>query len=310
MLTGLLILISVGIIWTTEGTLLSGAARHGINTKLMQCAASFLGILILVALILGGVYPSISVSGSQLRFGVICYLLVGILAFLLRDTMARAMMRGPNSLVWAILQSGMLIPFLYGIFIHHVKASSLRYTGMAFLLIALALMSQSKQSSADSKKTKGASWIPLSFLAFAICGIQQTINSEPSYIEDLRVGIPIVYRSLLIEIGSIVCSVIGLLCNGWKTCQSEIAVNIRKPSFWGYSSCFKLFGLLTSLLLQFRAMDHMAKLGQGAISYPVMVTSCIVCFTLYSLIFLKERFTWQAAIGILCCITGIVLISM
>jgi uncharacterized membrane protein len=79
---------------------------------------------------------------------------------------------------------------------------------------------------------------------------------------------------------------------------------------WLFAIILQASLLFEKLFLSFRAMDMMAKLGNGALSYPVMVISCIAFFTLYSIIVLHEKVTWHSAIGLMLCTIGIVMISL
>ena len=79
---------------------------------------------------------------------------------------------------------------------------------------------------------------------------------------------------------------------------------------WLFALVLQASILLEKLFLSFRGLDMMAKLGNGAISYPVMVISCIGVFTLYSIVVLHEKVTWRSATGLALCTMGIVLLSM
>ena len=308
MLVALTILIAVGLIWTVTGIVMGGSARHGVDTKLMQLVSTLVGSVFLLVLIGCNVYPKISISGAVLWYSLGCYFAVGLIGYVLNETMARAMERGPNGLVWAILQSGMLIPFIVGLYAHDVEPSATRLVGMALLLLSLGLMSMNMNK--GSKDMKGKSWLFLSFVAFILCGTQQTINNEPSYSPAVRDGIPVIYRCLVIHLGVMLFASAATLLRGWKSFKLTASRNFSLSWFWIYALGSKVFDIVSILFLTFNGMDRMAKLGCGAISYPVMVVSCIASFTLYTFIVLKERLSWQPLLGLVCCAGGIVLLSL
>ena len=163
MLIGVLILISVGLIWTLTGVVMGGAKKHGIDSSLMQLMSSVLTLVVSALLILLKVFPTLDVGGRTVLYAFIMYFLVGASGYLLNETMARAMERGPNGLVWGILQSGTVIPFIVGVLFHGIPAPLLRICGMAMILVALMLMSSDRQDNAV--KTEGKSWLFLSFIA-------------------------------------------------------------------------------------------------------------------------------------------------
>jgi multidrug transporter EmrE-like cation transporter len=288
---------------------MGGAKKHGIDSSLMQLMSSLLTIVVCCALVVCGVYPSLDVSQQTGLYAFAMYFCVGASGYILNETMARAMERGPNGLVWGILQSGTVIPFIVGVLFHHVPTPPLRIGGMVMILMALLFMSSDRHD--DSRKAEGKSWLYLSFVAFMICGLQQTINNEPSYSEEIRQGVHAVYRCLFLAVGSLLSAIYGQMRRGGlKTLRENVKRNFRLPFFWLFSFGEKAIGIFGTLYLTFNGMDRMAKLGYGAISYPVMVVSCIAGFSLYSILALREKCTWKSATGLVCCILGIIGLSL
>ncbi len=309
MFVGVLILVAVGLIWTLTGVVMGGAKKHGIDSSLMQLMSSTLTFVVCGLLILLNVFPQMEVSQKTGLYAFVMFFFVGVTGYLLNETMARAMERGPNGLVWGILQSGTVIPFIIGVLFHGVPTPWLRICGMAVILIALLLMSNDRHD--NTQKSAGKSWLFLSFMAFLICGLQQTINNEPSYSEEIRHGIHAVYRCFFISIGSLLSAFYGQLRRGgFNPLQENMKNNFRLPVFWLFSFGEKAIGIFGTLYLTFNGMDRMAKLGYGAISYPVMVVSCIAGFSLYSILVLREKCTWRSATGLLCCVLGIIGLSL
>ena len=301
MLTAISILVIVGVFWTMTGVVMSGVARKGIAVEPMQCVSYLMGTVVCLALL--PLYPSIEAKGGFAAFALGMYFLVGVLNYFLNITMAAAMKRGPNSLVWAILQAGMIVPFVYGICFHDVHAGPLRLLGMASMLAALWLISMDKGS---AETASGKSWLLLSFVAFLIVGVQQTVSTEPSYYSETRMGIPIIYRCLAVCLGNFVATLPFTLKQSLK---GGMAVFGGKW-LWLFAIILQASILFEKLFLSFRAMDMMAKLGNGALSYPVMVISCIAVFTLYSIIALHEKVTSKSTGGLVLCTLGIVLLSI
>ena len=301
MLMALTLLVLVGIVWTTTGVVMSCIARKGIAAEPMQCASFLIGSMACLALL--PLYPSPDVKDSFAIFALGMYFLAGVLNFFLNTTMAAAMKRGPNSLVWAILQAGMLFPFIFGICFHDVQPKPLRLLGMVVMLIALALISISKD---DTSKASDNTWLLLSFLAFRIVGVQQIVATEPSYYVETRSGIPTIHRCLALCLGNFVATLPSTLRLSFK---EGISV-FKDKRLWLYALLLIASILFEKLFLFFKGIDMMAKLERGAISYPVMVISCIAVFSLYSIIILREKVTWKSATGLVLCTLGIVLVSI
>jgi len=310
MLTALIMLIFVGVIWTTTGIVMGGTARHDVHVESMQFISYLLGVVVCLALL--PLYPAPAVSGKLAWYAFGMYFLVGVLNYFLNIAMAAAMKRGPNSLVWAILQAGMIVPFIIGICFHGEQAGFVRLTGMVAMLVALALISldNDKGNHAEGGSAKGKSWLFIAFAAFLMVGVQQAVNTEPSYNPVIRTGIPTIYRCLMLFGGNLVAALPYML-----TLAGRGGVKAVLDEFSGKWICIFAIALQASLLidklfLSFRAMDMMARLGRGGVSYPVMVVSCIAGFTLYSMTILHEKVTWRSAIGLMLCALGIVMISL
>ncbi|MBO4345549.1 MAG: hypothetical protein J5833_07325 [Victivallales bacterium] len=301
MLTSITILVIVGIFWTMTGVVMGGVARKGISVEPMQFVSYLLGTAVCLALL--PLYPPIEAKGGFAAFALGMYFLVGVLNYFVNITMAAAMKRGPNSLVWAILQAGMIIPFIYGICFHDVHAGPLRLLGMVSMLMALWLISMDRGS---AETASGRTWLLLSFVAFLIVGVQQTVNTEPSYYPETRSGIPIIYRCLALSLGNLVATLPSTLRISLKGGIKALG----GKWLWLFAITLQASILLEKLFLSFRAMDMMAKLGNGALSYPIMVISCIAVFTLYSIIVLHEKVTWRSTGGLVLCTMGIVLLSL
>ena len=301
MLTSITILVIVGIFWTMTGVVMGGVARKGISVEPMQFVSYLLGTAVCLALL--PLYPPIEAKGGFAAFALGMYFLVGVLNYFVNIAMAAAMKRGPNSLVWAILQAGMIIPFIYGICFHDVHAGPLRLLGMVSMLMALWLISMDRGS---AETASGRTWLLLSFVAFLIVGVQQTVNTEPSYYPETRSGIPIIYRCLALSLGNLVATLPSTLRISLKGGIKALG----GKWLWLFAITLQASILLEKLFLSFRAMDMMAKLGNGALSYPIMVISCIAVFTLYSIIVLHEKVTWRSTGGLVLCTMGIVLLSL
>ena len=308
MLIALTLLILVGFSWTYNGVVMGGVSRHNVSIPLMQLVAYSFGLVVGLGLLFSGLFPPLSASRGATIQACILYSLVGMLSFPLIVAMAKGMERGPNSLVWAILQSGMVIPFIYGICFHGVKAGTVRLFGMEHLLLALPLMSINRKK--EEKKARGKSWVFFALVAFLLCGIQQTLNNEPSYSDEICSGVPAIHRCLFIYVSNLVVAIVMLFCPNQAAVRKDIRTHLRNRYLWIYAIGLQTLTMVTGLFLSFNAMDRMAKLGMGAVSYPVMVISCILGFTLYSIIWLRERLTWEAIMGICLCIMGIVFLCI
>ena len=68
--------------------------------------------------------------------------------------------------------------------------------------------------------------------------------------------------------------------------------------------------LFAHYLLLFPGMDSLSKAGAGAISYPLMVCSCLLVFDLISLFILKEKHRPVQWAALALCFAGVAGLSL
>ena len=67
-----------------------------------------------------------------------------------------------------------------------------------------------------------------------------------------------------------------------------------------------MIGLIAGYFLQYNGMDTLASAGMGGIAYPLMVGSCIVGFSLYSVVVMREKNQWQQYLAFALCLGGMI----
>ena len=101
---------------------------------------------------------------------------VGVSGILRQATMlmmARAMQRGRPSVTWAVVQSAMVCPFLFGVLAWREKPSLWQWLGLAFLLLGLVFAARSRPPPSDGRGEKGPGWVTLTALGFLMVGAAQ-----------------------------------------------------------------------------------------------------------------------------------------
>ena len=302
MLFGIIALIVTGASWSIVGIVMGSAPKHKVDTSFIQFFGSLFSILACIVLLL-----SIKTEWSNaMYFSLICYTSAGLLNFLLLQLMSIAMQHGPNGTVWMIVQSGIIFPFTMGILFFAVPLPFTRICGMIILIAALFLFGRAKGNGGEKKQ---GNWLIPAFAAFILCGIQQSITNLPSYYPELTKLNP-AYRTIFTSSGVI----FGAFC--WNLFKIQFRgfkpdwTQLRNKYLWLYILLFKSYGLVTSYFLLYRGMDALAKAGAGSIAYPLLVSSCIIGFFLYSVLLLKEKNRPIQYAAFILCLTGIVLISL
>ena len=303
MLFGMIALIVTGASWSIVGIIMGSAPKHKVDTSFIQFFGSVFSILISIGLLL-----SIQTEwNNAMYFSMMCYFSGGLMNFLLLQLMSIAMQRGPNGTIWGIVQSGVIFPFAMGILFFAVPLPVTRICGMIILIAALFLFGKAKGNGGDKKE---GNWLIPAFAAFILCGIQQSVHNLPSYYPELTKLNP-AYRTIFTASGAILgafCwNLYKILFRGFKPdCWSQL----RNKYLWFYILAFKSYGFVTSYFLMYRGMDALAKAGAGSIAYPLLVSSCIIGFFLYSVLILKEKNRPIQYTAFILCLAGIILISL
>jgi drug/metabolite transporter (DMT)-like permease len=233
-----------------------------------------------------------------------CCMASGMVNFWMLELMSAAMQRGPNGIVWAIIQSATIIPFIMGFLFFGVSFNVVKGCGIVLVIIALTLFGLSKDNSGATSNT----WLLLAFSAFFVCGIQQTVSNIPSYSEDTRQVIS-VFKSMMGSIGTLISA---LICNAIRRIPIPrlFMENCRRGIFWKYIILSEGIGLFVSYFLYYNGMDALGRAGLGNVANPLMVVSCIVGFVIYSVLFLRERLRPLQCIAIAACVAGAVAICI
>lgn len=298
---GIIAMAIVGASWCLVGLVMGDAPKKGIEASLVQ----FFGALVSTAaslIVLFATSAHSAATGRATALACLIYFAAFMVNFVMLQLMSKAMQCGPNGIIWAIIQSALVFPFLGGILFFDVRFTPLRGIGIALLLGALALF-----AAAGNNRTSGAGprWKILAFSAMTLAAIQQNLATMPSYFEELR-GVPSVMRALAASGGTMFMAVVWNLFSGDREQWRRIRSGICSRTLWKYVVALQFFGLAFAYTLFYPGMDVMAKAGLGGMCYPMMVGSCIVSFTLSSVFLLREKMGGVQLFALITCIAGLV----
>lgn len=301
---GIVAMVIVGSSWCLIGLVMGDAPKRGIEPALVQLFGNGFSVTVsIIVLLFAGIAPTCSWKITALVCGI--YATAGAMNFIMLQIMAYAMQRGPNGIIWAIIQSALVFPFLGGVLFFGVELTILRGIGILSLLTALALFGMARENETQQR----GNWRIPAFICLAICAVQQNMMTAPSYFEETA-SINSVIRSLSTNGGSLAGAICYLLVRRTPERQRQFRSNIVNPRLWKYIAALQLFNLIFSYTLFFPGMNAMAAAGLGGMCYPMMVGSCILSFTLSSVLLLREKIRppqW-AALGI--CIAGLIFICL
>ena len=294
--SGFLLVIITGVCWIGVGISVSKCSERGWNYDIIQ-GLSCLGATLLCALIFAG--SAARSGGPVFGWGFWLSFLAGITNFYTYVFTSKAMRLGPNGLVWGIMQAGMIGSFLMGMIFFGEKAAPLRIIGLVLILGGIMLMGMSKDS---NPREKGKNWLLPALAAFLLVMLTHSCNALPSYLSAS-------------ETDSIVRTM-GLYFGGFiGFALTTLPGMIRRRDFGGKAEWINAVILMAlntsaSLFFFYRGLDLLAKNGGGGLGYPIATGVCVVGFSLYSLLFLKEKIARLSLAGLIAVCFGIITISV
>lgn len=298
MSTGVVLVLLTGLLWSFIGVVLSYAARLKVWYPLLALFSSSIGVVVCL-LFFSDTEAILNTKTTDFSKLAVVMISSGVIGGIANLSMQTAMSKGHHGITWSISQSALIGPFLFGVLFYGETAGGLRLGGLVCIVASLAAFganrSASGQKTGDSTNTisTGFLWALLALVLFASQQILTVIPSKECW-EDVGK-----LRTPLIFVGSIIMN-------------SIMIITLRSPQKkWGLAL---LLGLAMSVItiisrvLLFRALDILATFDSSAIGYPIAVGTCIIGFSIYSMVILKETINHKTALGLLLGICGIICI--
>lgn len=314
--TGITLLVLLGVLWMLEGVIDSYAARK----KASATRIFFLVAILMV--VLGVVLLPFQSRLPDLRNPTVCFVAstlvaCGVFTYLGCFFLFKAMAKGPNGISWAFFQAAMLFPFTLGIIVHGDKATPCRLAGISLLTAGLLsfgvggdkknkdIQQDARQAEPNSPQRDFGkwSWLLPALAAFATNGLAMYTNALSSRYEEILPQLTDVTRSTLVYSGmAAACLFHALFRKDLRRLPTKIECAM--------GLLVGIFTILASYFLVFKGNDLMARAGAGAIAYPIPVGVCVVSFTLYSVIHLREKYSPLEWLGMIFCTAGIIVIIL
>ncbi|GEM_PF-380266 len=305
---GILAMILVGSSWCLVGLVMGDAPKKGIDPALVQLCGGLFSVVI-GSLIMVATHSYSSAPAAVTCWTLLTYFISGAVNFAMLQTMAAAMQRGPNGVVWGIIQSSLVFPFIVGVSVFGVALSGPRLAGIILLLLALIFFASAKNNAAKTPRSKGLNWKIIALIGMVLAATQQNLSTAPSYFESAR-GVSSIMRSIASAAGTLVAAIIFTLARLTPELKTKLLFGIKNPVLWKYIFALQTFSLLTSYLLLYPGIDVMADHGLGGMCYPMMIGSCIVAFTLLSAWLLKEKISRMQIAALVACVLGLAAICL
>lgn len=188
MTLSILLLVCAGLCSVIVGVAVGHVERRGyslVRYQLLNCAVCVAVAVAGWAAAPSAMFPSSGCPPATWALVLAGTLLCGVFQYLMILMMGRAMKRGPNAIVWAIIQSGLIYPFLMGWLVFGSSMGPRRLAGIALILASVFLYAAGKSRSAAASNETDArnriplrGWLPAALLGMLFCGA-----NLPSYLE-------------------------------------------------------------------------------------------------------------------------------
>lgn len=300
----------VGASWCIIGYVMRNCPKNDISSSSIQKAGAFLSIVVCL-LILAITRQRITSPASSTAIICIVYILSGVFNFSMLQFMSLSMQRGPSGIIWAIIQSALIFPFMGGVVFFGQGANRIQWLGILLIIFALFLFGASKNNhSTHERQPSECNWRVLAFCAFVCAALQQNMSTSPSYYP-VTSGVPSIVRAMAVSLGTLIgCYIFNLFHAKSIKDNGRARSNYKRPIFWKYVLAVQFFALVTTYLLLFPSLDIMAQKGLGGAAYPLMVGSSIVSFTILAVCQFRERLRPLQVLGLIFCTAGLVAICL
>ncbi len=301
---GIVMVMMVGLTWLVAGALLGRGPRYGILTPVFLFINIIGCALVAAPFALGGEgFPSWDAPGVTKAF--ICFFCSGIGNALQLVLMSLAMGRGPNGVIWSIIQSGFVFPLIFGMVFMGSKCTMWTLLGVTMMLVSLFVIGVGKDEPGTSAKR--GDWKLVCFSSFLVTGVSQLCSAYPFYQEG-GCRIPGPWISLIGYFGYGVILLICLVFTHRLKLAGVFWEQFHKRKFWWYEFLLVVASYPVGVLLLYPGMTRVSQAGQGAIAYPVAVMSSITGFEIYALFVLREHRTRSQLAALALGLCGILLV--
>ena len=322
MTKAILLLFAAGLSWVSVGAAVGYVERRGYDLVLYQILLCAVCVALGVAGWLaapGSFFPKDGAPALTWWVVIAALLLCGALNYLMNAMMGKAMKRGPNAVVWAIIQSGLVYPFLMGSLVFGVPMGPRRLCGIALIVASVFLYAAREKPAGDAASglpsrpggdAPGRAalrlWLPAALLGMLFCGLNQCAANLPSYLEKGS-DFSGTFRTFAVYFGLLVAA---LADKAFKRMRGGRAVppppgQLRALAAW--AAGVGTLSFLSTKYLTFPGLDALERLGAGSMGYPVMVAACIIGFFPYGALVLHERIGALQAAGAVLGLAGILL---
>jgi len=293
MLTGLVLAFVVGILWSFVGVFYKLIAKYDLSVFNISLAGSVFSFFItLIFITKTGAFCTgeIALPGWKYILFVLAATGINMAGSLV---LQRSMVHGKSGVTWAIGQSALIIPFLSITLIFGEPWSAIKVGGTLAVILGMIVLSM-RPGGKDEQLPRPLYGIVLALIAFFVLGIAQSMTSATSFFDYEDKGD---LRPLLAVIGSAFVTVCG------KYIMKDYGFRLNKKAL--IIIVLQAVQGVIATWLSYVAMDKLKSVGMNGVFYPIAVGTCIAGYSIYSVVFFKEKSNVFLVTGTAAILTGI-----
>ncbi|MBO4303729.1 MAG: hypothetical protein J6A21_04030 [Lentisphaeria bacterium] len=292
--SGFLLTFITGLLWSFVGIYYKAMAKWKLNVygiMLLSGALSFLLTLLFftkAGSLFSGAIPAPSPGYVLFLFAASLANVTG--SFILQ----RSMVYGRSGVTWAIGQSAFILPFLFITLFFSEPWSTLKGAGTLSVLAGILLFAAKTSSSDRNDAPQPKYGIRLALLAFLVLGAAQSMTSMSSFFS---------YRDQGLIRPAIACFSTFLAAVAGKFLMKEKGFSLDRRAL--LIILLHAAQTVVATSLQFLALDKLKVCGMNGIFFPVAIGCCIALYSVWSVLFFKEKANKSFLFGILLILGGI-----
>lgn len=292
MLGGLALAGCVGLLWVLVGVILSRVSAARISAPVFYAVGCWLAAGFACVCLTDW---SLLLQGGQTRVAdlVLCVGAAGVVNAAGQMLLVAAMGQGHKGVSWAIVQMAMLLPYLASVLLWQEPLTLSGVGGMALLMGGLLLMGASRAGGVAGGG--GMRWLFFVTGAFLLIGVSQAMQSVPSHWQGWSDAARL--RPSVMLLGGAVANTLWVLLRRERIRMAAV----RLGAIWAVVA-------VASYLLLFLALDTMAAARISGYAFPVAQVTCMIGFSLYSALALREAFSWRVRLGMIGGLVGMFLL--
>ncbi len=276
--TGFLLTCGVGLLWSGVGVFFKLMANWKLNPYNVNIITGLIGI----ALNLLFVTETGKFIAGEMEPPTPGYALFVLFAGFVNSggsyILQRSMLYGKSSVMWAIGQCALIVPFFSITIIYDEPWDMFKLAGTGAIVAGMIAITarNEQQSQADAPKPRYG--LQLALTAFAVIGAAQSMTSATSF---MTYNDPGSCRPLIAGIGGLFAAVAGKIC-------------LKDKGFYLPGKLFLVILLLSIhsvmvQVMQFLALDRLQACGMNGIFFPVAIGLCIAGYSFFAVLFFKEK---------------------